>query len=237
MSGSSSMTTFEDLPREIILEIGEMCVWPASPEEPHSSRHLAALTRTSRWLYNMFNAILYRYNLTQEVPLDSCVLWAAEKGLKLNVINNNGFTPLHIAADRGDADLVGVLLAQIGIRVRVRTTRGGNALSLAVAKGHLNCARLILERPELDPADRGRSGATALHVLCKKTRDQSLNTLDFICCLIDRGCPVDAKKDDGRTALQIALLRGLTDIASLLLYYSFVQDTKMDTTMDTNMDS
>ncbi|CAG9983392.1 unnamed protein product, partial [Clonostachys byssicola] len=74
------MSAFGTLPHEIAIAIGEMCTWPTSSEEPFLLKHLAALTRTSRWLYNFFNATLYHKNLRQGEPLDSCVLWAAENG-------------------------------------------------------------------------------------------------------------------------------------------------------------
>ncbi|KAK7221648.1 hypothetical protein V2G26_009651 [Clonostachys chloroleuca] len=233
---NSSMSKFEALPQEIVIEIGEMCAWPASSEEPPPSKHLAALIRTSRWLYNLFNATLYRKNLKQDAPVDSCVLWAAEHGcldtikmavsfgteVNVSAADDDGFTPLHKAAAKGDSDILRLLLAQPGIIVAGKSIYGDTPLSLAIARGHLHCARLLLERPKYNLKNLEKNGRTMLHILCEKTEDESDSTLDFICSLIDRGCPLEAELDDRLIALDIAIGRQRRKIARLLRSYTII---------------
>ncbi|CAH0022577.1 unnamed protein product, partial [Clonostachys rhizophaga] len=236
----SSMSTFEALPQEIVIDIGEMCAWPASSEEPPPSKHLAALIRTSRWLYNLLNATLYRKNLKQDEPLNSCVLWAAENGrldtikmavsfgadlnadVNVSAADDDGWMPLHMAAFLGESDLLRLLLAQPGVNATYKTIYGDTPLSLAIDRCHLHCARLLLERPEYNLKDLEKNGRTMLHILCEKTEDESDSTLDFICSLIERGCPLDAELDDRRIALDIAIGRKKTKIARLLRSYTII---------------
>ncbi|CAH0044669.1 unnamed protein product [Clonostachys solani] len=406
------MATFEALPQEIVIAIGEMCAWPASSEEPPPSKHLAALIRTGRWLYNLLNATLYRKNLKQGEPLDSCVLWAAENGrldtikmavsfgadlnadgardesdyirdrktkcfqspliralrkrhenivyylldmgvdsdprpirdwddmtaldittyyylsdkialalvrtghrllslkwdvgfreladrkikvaqalleacddasllnqgircgismgnddiatwglqnpladvstrwgaggetllhfairhdslrlvelmltrpeVNVSALDNRGRTPLHTAASRGNYSIVRLLLAQPGIIAAGKSIDGETPLSLAISEGNLHCAWLLLERPEVNLEDLQKNGATLLHILCQNTFCQRDSTLDFVCYLIDHGCPLDAELDDGRIALDVAIGRRMTRIARLLRNYTII---------------
>lgn len=58
-----------------------------------------------------------------------------EHGTDANAVEAGGFTPLHQAADLGDAEMVGLLLAH-GARTDVRTDEQLTPQDLARAKGH-----------------------------------------------------------------------------------------------------
>ncbi|VUC37028.1 unnamed protein product [Clonostachys rosea] len=76
--------TLESVPYDIMSVIADLCTEDVQPLDggPASSyaRYHAALARTSKHFHRMLNRPLYIRNLRKDLPVDSCVLWAARKG-------------------------------------------------------------------------------------------------------------------------------------------------------------
>ncbi|GCC41981.1 hypothetical protein chiPu_0025636, partial [Chiloscyllium punctatum] len=81
---------------------------------------------------------------------------------------------------------------------------------LAVTNGHLDCARLLLERgAQVDTADK--RGCTALH------RAAALGCADTVTTLLDHRAMVLCRDTEGRTPLHLAAACGHAGILGTLL--------------------
>ncbi|EJD55375.1 ankyrin [Auricularia subglabra TFB-10046 SS5] len=69
----------------------------------------------------------------------------ASPGVQVNATDEFGFTPLHLAADRGHEPIVALLLER-GADANIRDPDGETALSLAEVSDHTGIIRLLQER-------------------------------------------------------------------------------------------
>jgi ankyrin repeat protein len=76
-----------------------------------------------------------------------------EAGADINKADNNGWTPLCIAAQNGNVEIVKLLLDS-GANVNKATKDGLTALSLAANYGHETCVKLLLDATYNDIADK-----------------------------------------------------------------------------------
>lgn len=58
--------------------------------------------------------------------------------------DNNGSLPLHLAARRGNDEIVKILLDQSSVHVDVKDGSGKTALHLACSEGHKNVCQILL---------------------------------------------------------------------------------------------
>ncbi|CAD7697497.1 unnamed protein product [Ostreobium quekettii] len=117
--------------------------------------------------------------------------------------------PLHIAAARGLADIVQVLLGE-GAYTEARDFVGWTALRLAAFWGHA-AAIQALARGGADLNARSRTGHTALYYTSKKGYLESTQVL------IDAGANLDIKTNTGGTALMRAAQYGHAGAVRALL--------------------
>ena len=149
----------------------------------------------------------------------------------------SGATPLNVAAAKGHAEVVQLLLAHGADRTK-RSRWGVTPLEAAVRGGHQNVAGVLLEgapaamtgtllyeaalKNQRDIADlllrkgananaRDKSGATPLHAAALK------GNLAVAELLLSRGAEVDPRDGDGLTPLHNAALTGNAGMAALLL--------------------
>ena len=57
---------------------------------------------------------------------------------------NNGATPMHIAAQKGYADVIRVL-AKFGVDVNIPLNNGATPMHIAAEQGHANAIRVLKE--------------------------------------------------------------------------------------------
>ena len=97
---------------------------------------------------------------------DVVVCLVRELGAHVVARDSNKRIPLHIAALNGHAEVVRVLVKDLGTDVRF-TDYDRSALDMAAEKGHTEVVRVLLR--ELGAADcADRQGKTALHVAASK---------------------------------------------------------------------
>ncbi|XP_057216614.1 ankycorbin isoform X1 [Triplophysa rosa] len=153
----------------------------------------------------------------------------SKKGACPTKLDNEGKSALHVAAARGQAECLAVILAH-GADVSLPDASGFTALHLAAKNNHPECAKkLIQSKCAVDAVDS--SGRTALHhaaasgnaaivqLLCEHKCHVNLKDSDGVTplllsarhsdaevcrCLVNWGTDVNASDRNGRTAVMLA---------------------------------
>jgi predicted Fe-Mo cluster-binding NifX family protein len=177
------------------------------------------------------NSILYitKKMDTSDVRLlhDACaegdehVEMAIDRGVDLNIADNHGQTPLHVACDKGHGSIV-TMLIDGGADLNVAKRDGQTPLHRACFFGHESVVRVLIDGgADLNITD-GR-GWTPLHVcsvVAYTTRiDEAL--LDILRVLILNGADTQARDSQGR--LPVELLRA-EDRQSIEIYEEAVEE-------------
>ena len=165
------------------------------------------------------------------------------KGADVNAKNNSGETPLLVAARRGRKEVVELLIEK-GADTKAKNNQGQTPLTLAAINGQVDIAEMLLAKGA-DSADftvqdnRGRTplglakenGNTEMVELISKHTNQSgdnkeimtffdyvaLGDIEKVKSLILEGINVNAKTQNGSTALFWASAKGHREIAELLI--------------------
>lgn len=91
----------------------------------------------------------------------------------LNMTDDWGYTPLHIAAEENKTDICRLLLAA-NANIRIKDAFGNTAMHHAASGGSLDVAELLVSRKA--PLDvRNDAGNTALHLAASRVSLISLN--------------------------------------------------------------
>ena len=132
------------------------------------------------------------------------------KGVDVNAAPGDGMTALHWAAERGQQEVVAVLLGA-GAQVSAVTRLGGyQPLHLAARAGHAAVVTVLLagHAPAAAPTT---TGATALHF------GAAAGSAPAVTALIAAGAAVDAREPQwGQTPLMFAAAAGRTDVVRVL---------------------
>jgi ankyrin repeat protein len=122
----------------------------------------------------------------------------AEDADLVDAQSGDGFTPLHLAAFFGQADAVRLLLARgAAADPRGQGWMTGTPLSAAVAAGHVEIVRMLLE-VDVDPNVQQSHGFTPLHAAAKNA------DLESIRALLDAGADPTIANDAGATPRMLA---------------------------------
>ena len=122
--------------------------------------------------------------------------------------DNDGATPLHLAALLGHKDVAALLLANKA-EANAKDNRGWTPLHWAAAQGHKGVAELLLDsKAEVNAKDN--VGRTPLHMAAYWSYK------DVAELLLANKAEVNAKNTDGETPLHMAVARGHEDLAKLL---------------------
>lgn len=109
------------------------------------------------------NTILHYAVFVRHLP-STQVLVAA--GAPVNCTNNEGSTPLILAAKVGSKELMKVLLDE-GADIEKRNNEGFGPVEMAVEKGNVGSVELLMERGASLTPPKGSEGPSALHIACK----------------------------------------------------------------------
>jgi len=173
---------------------------------------------------------------------DTSAALASIKGSgDINTYSERGFTPLQLAVQTNQVDIVKALIAA-GADLDMRTIDGMSPLTMAIRDGHTETARLLLASgASVNKLSRGNSPIFE----AVKLRDPDLLTLllesggdinyrdhgdatalfyaaylgypDIVSFLVDHGADINATTHDGRSALHAAVYKEHLDIADMLL--------------------
>ena len=130
-----------------------------------------------------------------------------------NLTNEETQTPLHVAAGAGHRGLVDLLLGH-GASIDCRDELEQTVLHIAAGAGHRDVVGTLLDQGGdhmLEYPDLG--GSTPLHYAAQNGH------LFVIKMLLETAADVTARTTQGQTAYKLAMDRGHTQIATLLLEY------------------
>jgi len=124
------------------------------------------------------------------------------KGADINVQDDNGWTPLHHAANAGNNDFVRMLLEK-GANINAKTDKDWTALYLAVRDCPIDTDRHTRKAIDGQPLYLG-------------VRDSQIDTVKL---LLEEGAAVNVADNEDHTIMQIAKKNGNTEIIALLQSY------------------
>ena len=132
-----------------------------------------------------------------------------DRGADVNVKDDNGDTPLHLAAGT-NFNLAVTLLISKGADVNAVGKDGSTPLDWAAVGNAISAANSLVSRGAQVNA-KNDDGITPLHRAAEK------NTTAFVTLLIDAGANVDAKDEFGKTPLHTAAIHNAVNAAELLI--------------------
>ncbi|XP_028733596.1 ankyrin repeat domain-containing protein 27 isoform X2 [Peromyscus leucopus] len=132
-------------------------------------------------------------------------------GLGVNVTNQDGFSPLHMAALHGRTDLVPLLLKH-GAYSGARNTSQAVPLHLACRQGHFEVVKCLLEA-NAKPNKKDLGGNTPLILACSGGHHQ------VAALLLQHGASINASNNKGNTALHEAVMGRHVLVVELLLFH------------------
>jgi ankyrin repeat protein len=130
----------------------------------------------------------------------------------VNVITDEGVSPLHLASLSGHRDAVQLLLEHEAY-VDIAPTYNTNLTPLFIAAFYdeLEVCRLLVEHEaQINPHDVVRASST-LHAASTSGR------LDIVKFLLDNGASIDLHDEDGQTALVLASEHGRAEVVRVLI--------------------
>ena len=174
----------------------------------------------------------------------------------VNCTNHIGWTPLHWACYKGHVDMVRVLVSEFKADMTIQTPYGNSPLTIAAKYLHDNVVHALLSDSQCLMELKNQDGYTALHYSCRygyvntvrtlvkhkanvNARTDSDNTPLALAAinnhdnvvhalLSDSQCPVDAKGQDGYTALHYSCRYGHVDIVRTLVKHKASVNTRTD---------
>jgi ankyrin repeat protein len=133
-----------------------------------------------------------------------------EKGADFNLINKEGFAPLHFAAFLGETELVKLLVAKGAPLTVNANVIGATPLDLAVSAGRREMVELLIAKgAPINLKDKKGNTPLLKAVLSGQTEVAGL--------LVHKGAVVDEKDQMGSTPLLLAALTGQKELAAWLI--------------------
>jgi hypothetical protein len=132
--------------------------------------------------------------------------------IDVNAPNDQGLTPLHLAAEFGRTETVNALLGVPGININAANHFGDTSLHLAALNGRTETVNVLLGAPGINVNTANRTEDTALHLAAQYGRTETVNAL-----LGAPGINVNAANEFGDTALHWAAADGHTETVNALL--------------------
>lgn len=123
-----------------------------------------------------------------------------------------GWTPLHVAAQKGDVHLLRLLLRAPGAGPNVTNERGWAPTHLAAQLGHTEVLHVLQQHGASTACRTTAGGNTPLHVAAQFGQAGAVEVL-----LRGSGASVNALNSDGWTPLDLAAYKGFSEAVGVLL--------------------
>ena len=164
--------------------------WAASHGNLAMAELLLAHGADINWIGMYFHTAVHYATIADKPAM---VRWLLDRGAEIN-INGDGRTPLHIAAVRGNEEIVRALVEH-SARLDTRDNFNFTPISLACLRGHLNIAKYLMDAR---PADVGYDLPECLRKAAESGH------VSVVWYLLDRGADVNVPNPAGETALGLA---------------------------------
>ncbi|XP_072272674.1 ankycorbin isoform X1 [Pyxicephalus adspersus] len=132
-----------------------------------------------------------------------------KKGVLATKLDSEGKTAFHVAATKGNADCLKVMLTH-GADVSAQDLSGHTALHLSVKNNHIECVKRLLQS-KCPTECTDSSGRTCVHYAAS---NGNVPMLQLLC---ENKCLLNAKDSDGKTPLLIAVQCGHLEACKCLL--------------------
>ena len=126
------------------------------------------------------------------------------------------WTCLHTAVRYGHLAICRLLLDK-GAQVEAKSSRGVTPLHFAAAEGHIVIVRLLCDHGA-DVEARGNRGWRPLHEAAWYGHISVVKEL-----IEERNAEINARTDDGRTALRVAIQQNKPDVAAYLVSHGGIE--------------
>lgn len=139
------------------------------------------------------------------------ILFLLEKGATMDINNEDGLTPLQLAANIDNCEAISLLL-QRGAQVEARSLSGLTTLQIAAQKKHWVAFDLLA----IGGANINawtKNGETLLHEQAR----ESFSSVSVASKLLDHGANIEARSSQGHTAIQSAAISGNKTMFMFLL--------------------
>nr|XP_025039493.1 ankyrin repeat domain-containing protein 27 isoform X2 [Pelodiscus sinensis] len=142
-------------------------------------------------------------------PMQKKLARIPASGLGVNVSNQDGYTPLHMAAMHGHPELVFLLLKH-GANISAKNTNHAVPLHLACQKGHFQVVKRLMDC-SAKPNKKDVHGNTPLMYACLNGQHE------IAALLLEHGASVNLSNSKGNTALHEAVIGKHEILVELLL--------------------
>uniref|UniRef100_A0A8C1AU71 Nuclear factor of kappa light polypeptide gene enhancer in B-cells inhibitor, epsilon n=1 Tax=Cyprinus carpio carpio TaxID=630221 RepID=A0A8C1AU71_CYPCA len=183
-------------------------------EEEHFARQLIDLFPPELMdiQNNLYQTPLHLATYLNQPPI---VKGLVEKRVSLELQDQEGNTPLHVACEHGFWDCANEMIhnaspSNLVNVLEAQNWRGLTCLHVATLRKHHRLLRLLMKNGVDLNIQEGTSGKTALHMAVELHDAQAVNML------LNKGANVDAAMFNGCTALHLAVGRQDATIANLL---------------------
>uniref|UniRef100_A0A8C1IKB8 Nuclear factor of kappa light polypeptide gene enhancer in B-cells inhibitor, epsilon n=1 Tax=Cyprinus carpio TaxID=7962 RepID=A0A8C1IKB8_CYPCA len=183
-------------------------------EEEHFARQLIDLFPPELMdiQNNLYQTPLHLATYLNQPPV---VKGLVEKRVSLELQDQEGNTPLHVACEHGFWDCANEMIhnaspSNLVNVLEAQNWRGLTCLHVATLRKHHRLLRLLMKNGVDLNIQEGTSGKTALHMAVELHDAQAVNML------LNKGANVDAAMFNGCTALHLAVGRQDATIANLL---------------------
>ena len=130
----------------------------------------------------------------------------------VNCSGSNGTTPFHMAAIKGHAGTVRMLLSEFGADAAACINNGDTALNLAALSGQAEVVGVLVSEFSCSPSVKGQYGRTPLHNACSGGHLVVVEKL-----VSEFGCDMNARDSNGLTPLHVAALCGREEVVKELI--------------------
>ncbi|XP_062556746.1 uncharacterized protein LOC134221572 [Armigeres subalbatus] len=134
---------------------------------------------------------------------------AFNRRAKIDAHAENGWTPLHCAAQEGHNDAV-VLLIRKGANIELSMKDGRTVMHVAASDGRVDVLSTLIDKKAKIDAQT-ENGVTPLHFAAQEGHN------DAVVLLIREGANIELSLKDGRTAMHVAAFNGRVDVLSTLI--------------------
>ena len=155
-----------------------------------------------------WSPIMYLLDSSDLGEPDSLIL-LIKNNVNINIKDNKGITPLHLAAFKGQDENVEILIKS-NSNVNSKDSLGRIPLTFSIIEGQINSAQLLIEKSDFNTLDINNNSLLHYAVLTKG------NALLFTIMLSDRKINLNTINNEGNTPIMLVALNNPNENVRLL---------------------